>query len=277
MSRVQLFRTNKSIFSLANEPPHYPSDSDDMGLESISEPDIDMPDDEEFSLGNSPGGSPDGSLRGSAVGGGGSVKSEVDTEEDPIAPLTPSAGKTSFDIDAPERMKRAPSGSTQDSLSFDDEEDEEWADPPEFSNSHLPLEDPAAAKAGMSVSRSSPEVLSPSSSPPAVAPARSTSSTTSRGTGKTTRRKSKSKKGAAGAGAVKTPRPAPHQEAQVQYPFPAADPEDEEYPSLAPPSQQQQQAQGKRVPQMRTAKARDGGRTQSGGIKGILMDDADDF
>ena len=35
--------------------------------------------------------------------------------------------------------------------------------------------------------------------------------------------------------------------------------------------------QGKRVPQMRTAKARDGGRTQSGGIKGVLMDDADDF
>ena len=44
---IQLFRTNKSIFSLANEPPHYPSDSDDMGLESISEPDIDMPDDDD--------------------------------------------------------------------------------------------------------------------------------------------------------------------------------------------------------------------------------------
>ena len=67
----QLFRTNKSIFSLANEPPHYPSDSDDMGLESISDADdIDMPDDDdaliavgdeeddEFSLGNSPRPSP---------------------------------------------------------------------------------------------------------------------------------------------------------------------------------------------------------------------------
>ena len=91
-------------------------------------------------------------------------------------------------------------------------------------------------------------------------------------TGKTTRRKSKSKKGASGTGAVKTPRPAPHQEAQVQYPFPAADPEEEE-----PEPPPQMQAQGKRVPQMRTAKARDGGRTQSGGIKGVLMDDADDF
>ena len=67
----QLFRTNKSMFSLANEPPHYPSDSDDMGLESISEPNIDMPDDDdEVSLGNSPRDPP----AGSAVGG--SIKSE---------------------------------------------------------------------------------------------------------------------------------------------------------------------------------------------------------
>ncbi|KAI0736030.1 peptidase family C54-domain-containing protein [Earliella scabrosa] len=252
---TELFRTNKSIFSLANEPPHYPSDSDDMGLESISEPDIDMPDDDEFSLGNSPRGSPDGSLQGSAVGG--SVKSEVDTEEDPIAPLTPSAGKASFDIDAPERMKRAASNqSTQDSLSFDDEDDEEWADPPEFSNPHLPLAD-SAPVTGMS----SPE------SPPAVAPSRSASSATSKGSGKTTRRKTKKS-----SGSTKTPWPAPHQEAQMQYPFPAADPEEEE-----PEPPPQMQAQGKRVPQMRTAKARDGGRTQSGGIKGVLMDDADDF
>ena len=51
----QLFRTNKSIFSLANEPPHYPSDSDDMGLESISEPDdIDMPDDDDALPSSSP-------------------------------------------------------------------------------------------------------------------------------------------------------------------------------------------------------------------------------
>lgn len=35
---------------------------------------------------------------------------------------------------------------------------------------------------------------------------------------------------------------------------------------------------GRRMPQMRTTKARDGGRTQSGGVKGILLtDDGDDF
>ncbi|TBU38471.1 peptidase family C54-domain-containing protein [Dichomitus squalens] len=258
---TELFRTNKSIFSLANEPPHYPSDSDDMGLESISEPDIDMPDDDEFSLGNSPRDSPAGSIRGSAVGG--SVGSEVGTEEDPIAPLTPSAGKASFDIDAPERMKRAASNqSTQDSLSFDDEDDEEWADPPEFSDPHLPLSETAPVARGSS----SPE------SPPVIAAARSTSSTASKdttGTGKTTRRKTK--KGSSGGGSTKAPRTSQQAESQVQYPFPAGDPEDEE-PERAPA-----QMQGKRVPQMRTAKARDGGRTQSGGIKGVLMDDADDF
>ncbi|KAI0757764.1 peptidase family C54-domain-containing protein [Daedaleopsis nitida] len=271
---TELFRTNKSIFSLANEPPHYPSDSDDMGLESISEPDIDMPDDDEFSLGNSPRGSPEGSAVGGSVGG--SVKSEVDTEEDPIAPLTPSAGKPSFDIDAPERMKRSASTSTQDSLSFDDEDDEEWADPSEFSNPHLPLTDSAStarAPVPFVPAQSSPEL------PPVIAPARSASSTTSKGSGKTTRRKAKKTSPGSGLGpgpgANKTPRPGTHPEAQMQYPFPAAsaDP-DEEEAEMVP---EQQRPQGKRVPQMRTAKARDGGRTQSGGIKGVLVDDGDDF
>lgn len=233
-----------------------------MGLESISEPDIDMPDDDEFSLGNSPA----GSVNGSGVGG--SVKSEVDTEEDPIAPLTPSAGKASFDIDttAPERMKReASSQSSQDSLSFDDEDDEEWEDPAEFPTPQMPSEpNPVHIRA-------SPSHIE---APPVLAPSRSTSSTTSKGTTASTdkaRRKAKKT-----SGSVKTPRAIPpQQEAQVQYPFPATYPGEEE--TDVPPSPPDPQGQGKRVPQMRTAKARDGGRTQSGGVKGILMDDVDDF
>ena len=234
-----------------------------MGLESISEPDIDMPsseeeDEDEFSLGASPRDSPEGS------GVAGSVKSEVDTEEDPIAPLTPSAGKPSFDI---ERMKRSTSTSTQDSLSFDDEDDdEEWADPPEFSSAHLPLTE-AEVQPTRAAGSGTPAI--------AMAPARSTSSTTSKGTsgsGKTARRKKGGSSGSGGAANSKTSRAAP--EAQVQYPFPAAaDAEDEDEEPVGPPKQ----PQGKRVPQMRTAKARDGGRTQSGGIRGVLMDDADDF
>ncbi|KAH9920526.1 uncharacterized protein BXZ73DRAFT_91912 [Epithele typhae] len=240
---TELFRTNKSIFSLANEPPHYPSDSDDMGLESISEPDMTCPKKTKTS-----------STHGSAVGGSaaGSAKSEVDTEEDPIAPLTPSVGKPSFDID---RIKRTASGTTQDSLEFDDEDDEEWADPPEFAASRASL---AAAPNARPATASNPEP------PPQMAASRSTSSTASKTSGKTARRKKGSSGSGSGSGAVKTARPA------VQYPFPAGDPEVEDEPMP-------QQPQGKRVPQMRTAKARDGGRTQSGGIKGVLMDDTDDF
>ncbi|KAI8983166.1 peptidase family C54-domain-containing protein [Trametes punicea] len=280
---AELFRTNKSIFSLANEPPQYPSDSDDMGLESISEPDIDMPDDDEFSLENSPSplrensSSPGGSVHGSGVGG--SVKSEVDTEDDPIAPLTPSAGKASFDIDAsaPERMKReASQQSSQSSLSFDDEDDEEWEDPAEFPTPQM-SSDPEP----VNVPVSPPEALRPepvpTPIPPAIAQARSTSSTTSKGTtGSSEKTRRKSKKSSS-----KTPRPSSHhQEAQaqqVQYPFPAAYPGEEAEAELASPPQPPPPGQGKRVPQMRTAKARDGGRTQSGGVKGVLVDDADDF
>ncbi|KAI0770923.1 peptidase family C54-domain-containing protein [Trametes elegans] len=262
---AELFRTNKSIFSLANEPPQYPSDSDDMGLESISEPDIDMPDDDEFSLGNSPA----GSVHGSGVGG--SVKSEGDTEDDPIAPLTPSAGKASFDIETgrPERIKREASNhSTQDSLSFDDEDDEEWEDPQEFPTPHLPS-DLEPVHIPHARSQTDPEA------PSAIAQARSTDSVASRATSGSTE-KARRKHRKAASGPAKTPRAGPPAaEAQVQYPFPAAYPGEEgEAPPSSPP---QAHAQGKRVPQMRTAKARDGGRTQSGGVKGVLVDDADDF
>lgn len=233
-----------------------------MGLESVSEPDIDMPDDDEFSLGNSPA----GSVHGSGVGG--SVKSEVDTEDDPIAPLTPSAGKASFDIDsgAPERMKREPSSrSSQDSLSFDDEDDEEWEDPAEFPTPMMPSEpEPVHIRA----------THNHTEAPMSIAKSHSTSSTTSNATTASTEKtRRKTKKGTSAS--AKTPRAAPHQqEVQVQYPFPAAYPGEE---AEALPSPPDPQGQGKRVPQMRTAKARDGGRTQSGGVKGILVDDADDF
>ncbi|OSD05590.1 hypothetical protein PYCCODRAFT_1443018 [Trametes coccinea BRFM310] len=279
----ELFRTNKSIFSLAHEPPQYPSDSDDMGLESISEPDIDMPDDDEFSLGNSP--SPSGSVHGSAVGG--SVKSEVDTEDDPIAPLTPSAGKASFDIDpnAPERMKReASTQSSHSSLSFDDEDDEEWEDPAEFPTPQMPPNpEPVNIRVASRPEPSHPRSESsasdlPTPIPAAIAQARSTGSTASKGTtGSSEKTRRKSKKGSSGS--AKTPRAASQpSEAQAQYPFPAAHPgEEPEAEAGAPPSPPHPGGQGKRVPQMRTAKARDGGRTQSGGVKGVLMDDADDF
>ena len=56
--------------------------------------------------------------------------------------------------------------------------------------------------------------------------------------------------------------------APEQYPFPASYGDAEE--------QEQPRSPGKRVPQMRTQKARDGGRTQSGGVRGIPADDIED-
>ena len=80
---------------------------------------------------------------------------------------------------------------------------------------------------------------------------------TSKAESKTRRKAGKPKK--EGSGSSRTPVVPP----PVQYPFPAT-------------SQEEVMGEEKRVPQMRTAKARDGGRTQSGGVKGILMDE-DDF
>ena len=60
---------------------------------------------------------------------------------------------------------------------------------------------------------------------------------------------------------------------QQQYPFPATtSPGDEEEEVLIIG-----RGPGKGLPQMRTAKARDGGRTQSGGVRGVPTDDGDDF
>ncbi|OBZ79635.1 Cysteine protease ATG4 [Grifola frondosa] len=218
------------VFSISEEEhPSYQSDLE-TNLESISEPDIDMPDDDEFSDGNSHSASPDTSIQGI------SGKSEVDTEEDPIDPLTP-GGKPSFDL--PDSISRE--ASVEDSISFDDEEDEEWLDPAEFTP-----QQPVA---------------------PPLAESRSSSSATSRGTGgsagKHHRKSKKSSKSSLKAHSTQ-------QQVQVQYPFPATYPGEEVL-------QYDASKTGKRVPQMRTAKARDGGRTQSGGVRGVPTDDADDF
>ena len=102
------------------------------------------------------------------------LESEVNTEDDPIAPLTPSAGKPSFDM--PDRMEceaSASSSATQDSLGFD-EDDEEWADPSEFSDTNLPLSAASSASA-----TASPV---PAAAAPVIASTCSKTSTRSKGT-----------------------------------------------------------------------------------------------
>lgn len=257
-----------------------------MGLESISEPDIDMPEDEDEEDGSSSElgrsrsasvSSPDTSV--SAQGGAGSgtgSKSEVDTEEDPIDPITPGPSRATFEVDleeAPEKMKREDSTGT--SLDFEDEDDEEWVDP-EFtpqtpspawnipSPQHHNFEPPVPTHLHappMAKSRSELSTLSVDSDP---------------GTGIVKRRKSK-KSSSSQATISRSHSRREKQgssQSQEQYPFPAAasDPAEDEVTKVVGNSEA-----GKRVPQMRTAKARDGGRTQSGGVRGVPTDDLDDF
>ena len=135
-------------------------------------------------------------------------------------------------------MKRtASSQSTHDSLSFDDKDNEEWADLPKFSDPHLPLAESAPIAHGSS----SPE------SPPIIAAARSAVSKGSAGVGKMTRRKTKKGSSSSGGGdSVRAPRgsqaaAAAELQVQVQYPFLAGDTEDEEPEPERPPAQVQVQ------------------------------------
>ncbi|KAH8091391.1 peptidase family C54-domain-containing protein [Cristinia sonorae] len=270
-----------TVLSIQDEPPNWPSDSE-MGLESISEPDIDMPeDDDELEDGSSSEhgrsrsasvSSPDTSVRSQGgTGSGPGSKSEVDTEEDPIDPITPGPTRGTFEFgveELPERMKREESTGSN-SLDFEDEDDEEWVDPQFTPQTPAPtwttpqqqqggLEAPPMAK-----SHSMQSTISLDSDPgPGVVKHRKT-------------KKSSSSQGTIHRSQSRRERQASSQ-SQEQYPFPATsdDPTEEGEHHMKPTGQYES---GKRVPQMRTAKARDGGRTQSGGVRGVPTDDLDDF
>ncbi|THH26852.1 hypothetical protein EUX98_g7341 [Antrodiella citrinella] len=271
-------RYKATVLSIQDEPPNWPSDSE-MGLESISEPDIDMPEDEEeeedgssSELGRSRSASvssPDTSVsvQGGAGSGTGS-KSEVDTEDDPIDPITP--GRATFEgggsDEASEGMQQKESSGT--SLDFDDEEDEEWADPgilpqtpsPAWSTPSPPQDPPSQSHlhaSPMMKSRSVDSTISLDSDPGSINVKRRKSKKSSSSQGTISRSHSRREQGST--------------QSHEQYPFPS-DPADDDAPKAASSN-----AEGKRVPQMRTAKARDGGRTQSGGVRGVPTDDFDDF
>jgi len=249
--RVEALGKNyKTIFSIQDEPPTWPSDSDsNLGLESISDPDMDMDepedDEDEFSFegdgdienrGSSRSGSdsPDTSisLQNGSVGGSRRGKSsEVDTEEDPIGPITPHAGTFT------ER------GVDLDKGTFDDADDEglgdddDWVDP---------------------VSPTPP--LVPSKPPTPVS--RKDKSGSSSG-----RKKAKKSSSSKEVPIIDAPSASQH------FPFPSST--NDEISDAGAASGDKSDT-GKRVPQMRTTKARDGGRTQSGGVRGIFPTD-DDF
>ncbi|OAX40243.1 hypothetical protein K503DRAFT_737855 [Rhizopogon vinicolor AM-OR11-026] len=238
----ELMHNHKTIFTIQDEPPSWPSDSDEfMGLESISEPDIDM----EF---DGDGGERvenedqffDTRSSDSPVTKG--QGSEVDTEEDPIGPITPGPNSM-FEVDKAGKGKEPPMEDFEEiSITEDDDDDEDWVDP------------------------SLPTPLAPSMQKP-YAPllekSTSTSSTSSTGSGgkgkskKSTGRKSKK----SSVPLMKAPvKPEAH------FPFPRSLEEsvhDGGRGSEAEPYERR----------MNNARARDGGRTESGGVRAVLTED----
>ena len=287
---------------MQDEPPTWPSDSDDnMGLESMSEPDdLDLDDDED-GLEVNPGGDNDNSgeevanddendndndepffdtqsaSAGSSVSHGrtsqagrsdkGSKSEEVDTEDDPVGPITPGPGSKFEFVNAPSTAKPR-KGTSEDNDSDeaesirpdegagmgDDDIEDDWIDP--SISSPTPIR---------TVPSKEPSPSPPSSSNvPRLAKGRPTS-LKSRGSSS----KSKQKTG------KQTPVPVPSvtipTQPQEHYPFPVAPADDgTSLPRDGERSRQSSATRMPKQPRMHTTRARDGGRTQSGGVKGIL-------
>ncbi|KAF8062502.1 peptidase family C54-domain-containing protein [Lyophyllum atratum] len=288
----------RAVFSVQDEPPVWGGDWDweegeSGGLESISEPDdLDMDfgveegegvgveeeedgGDEEDGEGEEDGeefydtrsvSTSSASASGSGSGSGGKGRrgrsEEVDTEEDPVDPITPLRNARSS-IDTPaSHGKKVEEQDGREMFEEGDIEDN-WVDP------SIPTPTPGG-----------PCAPARAPSPPAATEVRG-----SNGKAKTGR----SRKGRKGevpvpVPLVKIPTP-PHtcqhhhqqqqqqQQQQEHFPFPVSQRSADE----TSPTQQEQRSRnssgkgaGKR---MHTARARDGGRTQSGGVKGISTDE----
>jgi cysteine protease ATG4 len=281
-----------------DEPPSWPEDAD-VGMESVSEQDVLELSDEEDELGISKPdaddeGGEDGeedeedddddddgeqyfdtrsasaSLSSGGRNQGDAPKSDNDTEEEPIDPVTP--GPTSrFDMGASYTEKE------------DDEIEDDWVEP------SMPTPMPNDERFTMvdKPKHSPPQHQhSGSTSSSASASASSQPSTASSSDHPTTPapppvKKTKSRDGAVSKkrkGKRQVPVPVPVAKETEAYPFPVTRPnegdqdDDWEKDEDEPPSVSFDGVEEK-PRRMHTARARDGGRTQSGGVKGILTDD----
>jgi cysteine protease ATG4 len=210
-----------------------------MGLESISEPDIDMEFDGEREdqepVENEDQFFDTRSSDSPVTKGQGS---EIDTEEDPVGPITPGPNSM-FEVDKHSKEKEAVDDFEEISA---EDDDEDWVDP------------------------SLPTPLAPSSQQPYAPPLEksiSTSSTSSAGSAG----KGQSKK-AAGRKSKKSSVPLMKMpvKPEAHFPFPRSLEEsvhDEGRGSEAEPYERR----------MNNARARDGGRTESGGVKAVLTED----
>ncbi len=251
-----MFRNHKTIFSIVDEPPSW-SDVDDS-LESMSEPE----EEEEDSDGDFfDAGEAVIDDRVSSRAASKSGQSEGDTE-DSVGPMTP--GPTIVTSSTP--VKATASGKSHThAVSFTrtisastegDLDDEEWVDPTPIPAT--PLDTTPPSKAAL-FQKSATDTSVPVARPRAPAMAKSKSSSSTSGKSRKHRKEAR----------------APLLSPSVSIPFPSSSP---------PPSSTLIQTasattaggdydgedQSRRIPQMSTARARDGGRTQSGGVKGVI-------
>lgn len=227
-----------------------------MGLESISEPDdLDLDDEEGERFFETRSGSASSSASASPHRASERSKSEdFDTEEDPVDPVTPGPG-SKFEIRDPERVKGREK--EKEVVDFDDDADrldneieDDWVDP------SVPTPTQTGARPPP-VPPKDPSPPIPIPPPPGI-PARIASSS-----GKKSTRKKK-----------QIPVPVPTVKipsTQEHYPFPQTP--SEEVSPMPLERARKQSTKGTGAKRMNTARARDGGRTQSGGVKGIVTDD----
>lgn len=115
---AEISKGRDTLFSIQEEPPSWPSDSDDMGLESLSEPDIDMPPDSDEELADGP---PD-ELVDSPADERDQSRILAGLDDEPQTPLPGSRTHRS----APKvEVTRAPGDEE------DEDDDDEWLDPQE--------------------------------------------------------------------------------------------------------------------------------------------------
>ena len=210
--------------------------------------------------------------------GDGKRSSEVDTEEDPVDPITPHAA-TFAEHEIVQRTKvkgkekTIPGGFGDDD--DDDDEDlgvgaegdieDDWVD------SGL-ITPPSILSSG----KSEVEVMKvePATSEGAGSKSKSKSGSKHRHRDKDKERqpsKSKSRRPDTTSKTVPIVETTTAVTTAQHYPFPSSTTGEVE-------TESDKGDTGRRIPQMRTTKARDGGRTQSGGVRGVLLtDDGDDF
>ncbi|KAH0826422.1 cysteine protease required for autophagy [Lanmaoa asiatica] len=249
----------KTIFTIQDEPPSWPSDSDEfMGLESISDPDdMEMDLEEEDGVEIVDGEAAEGrparthdtedqffDTRSTSISPvcssvkGGTKGSEADTEEDPIGPITPGPNST-FEVDKDGAVKGLSRNDDFEEIDgHEEEDDEEWVDP------------------------SMPTPLAQSTERPYAPPMTKAKSTGS--TGSTNSRKGKKGKKSKKASVPIVHTPSPPMKPEVHFPFPR---------SLEESFHERSYEAGNYEKRMNNTRARDGGRTESGGVKAVLTDD----